>query len=409
MTTEPEQPIAPKGALHGLKVVDLTRVLAGPYCTQILGDHGADVLKVEAPQGDETRRWGPPFIDGSAAYFMGVNRNKRGMALDLRQEAGKEALFRLLETADVLIENFKPGSMEKWNMGYDDVLSVKFPRLIHAKVSGFGADGPMGGFPGYDAVIQAQAGMMSVNGVPGGGPTRLGIAIVDIATGMAAAIGINMALYERSHSGKGQFIETSLYDTGVSLLFPHYANYFLSGKTPVITGNRHTNLSPYDAYPTKTCGVFIAGGNDGQFRRLCKVLGVPELPDNPTFKDNAGRLTNQDALRALFEPLMAEWDGEDLAKTLMENGVPAGPVLTVPEVMEAEQTRVREMAIDINGFRTTGNPIKMSRTPADPKKKKPPKFGEETRAILADIGYSEDEIDAMIAAGAALDGSESAG
>ncbi|MEM9062701.1 MAG: CaiB/BaiF CoA-transferase family protein [Pseudomonadota bacterium] len=395
------------GALDGIRVIDLTRVLGGPFCTQWLGDHGADVIKIEPPQGDDVRHWGPPFDDeiGAASYFLGINRNKRGMALDLRQEAGKEALFKLLETADILIENFKPGSLEKWGMGYEEVLSKRFPRLIHAKVSGFGADGPMGGLPGYDAVIQAQAGMMSVNGVPGGGPTRLGIAIVDIATGMAAAIGINMALYERSKSGKGQFVETSLYDTGVSLLFPHYANYFLSGKTPVITGNRHTNLSPYDAYPTKTCDIFIAGGNDGQFKRLCGVLGVPEMPEDENFKDNAGRLTNQEALRARFEPLMAEWDGEELAQTLMKNGVPAGPVLTVPEVMEAAHTRHREMAIEIDGFRTTGNPIKMSRTPASPAKKKPPKFGEETRTILADIGYSQAEIEAMIAAGAALEGS----
>ena len=394
------------GALDGIRVIDLTRILGGPFCTQWLADHGAEVIKVEPPQGDDVRHWGPPFDDhaGAASYFLGVNRNKRGMALDLRQDAGKEALFKLLETADVLIENFKPGSMEKWGMGYEEVLQQRFPRLVHAKVSGFGADGPLGGLPGYDAVIQAQAGLMSVNGVPGGGPTRLGIAIVDIATGMAAAIGINMALYERSVSGRGQFLETSLYDTGVSLLFPHYANYFLSGKPPVITGNRHTNLSPYDAYPTKTCAVFIAGGNDGQFRRMCEVLGLPDLAENPDYANNAGRLTRQEELREIFAPRMAEWDGEELAAALMKAGVPAGPVLSVPEVMEAEQTRVREMAVDIDGFRTTGNPIKFSRTPAQPAQKKPPKFGEETRAILADLGYSGEEIEAMITAGAALDG-----
>ena len=288
-------------------------------------------------------------------------------------------------------------------MGFEDVLSQRFPRLIHCKVSGFGKTGPMGGYPGYDAVIQAQAGMMSVNGVPGGGPTRLGIPIVDIATGMAAVIGICMALFERNTSGKGQFIETSLYDTGVSLLFPHYANYFLAGSEPRITGNRHTNLSPYDAYPTKTCDIFIAGGNEGQFKRLCTVLGVPEIADKDPWNSNAGRLTNQEELRAIFEPLMAQWDGEALAKTLMDNGVPAGPVLTVPEVMNAEHTLHREMAIDINGFKTTGNPIKMSRTPAQPARLRPPKFGEETRAVLAEAGYSAEEIDAMIAAGAALD------
>lgn len=393
-------------ALDGVKVVDLTRILGGPFCTQWLGDHGAEVIKVEPPQGDDVRSWGPPFDDhaGAASYFLGVNRNKRGMALDLRTEKGKAVLFRMLEDADVMIENFKPGSLEKWGMGYEDVLRERFPHLIHCKVSGFGADGPMGGYPGYDAVIQAQAGLMSVNGIPGGGPTRLGIAIVDIATGMAAAIGIGMALYERSKSGKGQFIETSLYDTGVSLLFPHYANYFLSGKTPVITGNRHTNLSPYDAYPTRTCAIFVAGGNDGQFKRMCEVLGVPEMVDEDAFRNNAARLTHQEELRARFEPLMAQWDGKDLAKALMDAGVPAGPVLTVPEVMEAEQTRVREMTVEIDGFRTTGNPIKMSRTPAQPSRRKPPKFGEETREILAELGYGADEIEAMIAAGEALDG-----
>lgn len=393
------------GALDGVRVLDLTRILGGPFGTQWLGDHGAEVIKIEPPHGDDVRQWGPPFDEevGAASYFLGINRNKRGMALDLRMEEGRAILFRLLETADVLIENFKPGSMEKWSMGFETVLSKRFPRLIHCKVSGFGKTGPMGGFPGYDAVIQAQAGMMSVNGIRGGGPTRLGIPIVDIATGMAAVFGIAMALYERESSGKGQFIETSLYDTGVSLLFPHYANYFLSGKTPVITGNQHPNLSPYDAYPTRTCEVFIAGGNDSQFRRLCVVLGVPELAEDATFRNNAGRLTNQEALRARFEPLMAEWDGEDLARTLMENGVPAGPVLTVPEVMEAPHTLHREMTVEIDGFRTTGNPIKMSRTPARPDNLRPPKFGEETRTILAEAGYSPEEIDAMITAGAALE------
>ena len=393
------------GALDGVRVIDLTRILGGPFGTQWLGDHGAEVIKIEPPHGDDVRQWGPPFDEevGAASYFLGINRNKRGMALDLRMEEGKEILFRLLETADVLIENFKPGSMEKWGMGFEDVLSKRFPRLIHTKVSGFGKTGPMGGYPGYDAVIQAQAGMMSVNGVPDGGPTRLGIPIVDIATGMAAVIGIAMALYEREHSGKGQFIETSLYDTGVSLLFPHYANFFLSGNTPVITGNRHSNLSPYDAYPTKTCDIFIAGGNDGQFSRLCDVLGVPEMAKEPDFINNAARLTHQEELRARFEPLMAEWDGEELAKTLMDRGVPAGPVLSVPEVMEAPHTMHREMTVDIDGFRTTGNPIKMSRTPAQPARKRPPKFGEETRAILAEAGYSDEEIEAMLAAGAALE------
>jgi crotonobetainyl-CoA:carnitine CoA-transferase CaiB-like acyl-CoA transferase len=392
------------GALDGVRVIDLTRVLGGPFCTQWLGDHGAEVIKVEPPQGDDVRHWGPPFDEevGAASYFLGINRNKRGMALDLGQEKGREVLLRLLRTADVLIENFKPGGMEKWGLGYDR-LGPEFPRLIHCRVSGFGADGPLGGLPGYDAVIQAQSGMMSVNGTAGGEPTRLGIPMVDIGTGMAAAFGIAMALYEREKSGQGQYIDMTLYDTAVSTLFPHYANYFLSGEHPVITGNKHSNLAPYDVYPTRTCDVFIAGGNQGQFRRICEVLGAPEAVEDPRFKDNAARLGNQAGLRSLLEPLMVKWDGEELARTLMAAGVPAGAVLETHEVMAAPHTLHRKMTVEIDGFRTTGNPVKMSRTPARPDRKKPPRFGEETRAVLGEIGYSKDEIDAMIAAGAALD------
>ncbi len=396
------------GALDGVRVIDLTRVLGGPFCTQWLGDHGAEVIKIEPPQGDEVRHWGPPFDEdvGAASYFLGINRNKRGMALDLRSDDGKEALLRLLDTADVLIENFKPGGMEKWGLGYEDVLSKKFPRLVHCRISGFGADGPLGGLPGYDAVIQAQTGLMSINGIAGGEPTRLGVPIVDICTGMSAAIGICMALYEREASGLGQYIDATLYDTGVSVLFPYYANYFLSGKHPVITGNNHPNLSPYDVYPTKTCAVFIAGGNDGQFQKICNVLGIPDAPKDPQFSGNAARLQNQTALRALLEPLMREWDGEELARALMAAGAPAGAVLETHEVVAAPHTLHRQMTVNIGDFQTTGNPIKMSRTPAEPTRKRPPKFGEETRAVLAEIGYAADEIDAMIAAGAALDGAK---
>ncbi len=392
------------GALDGVRVVDLTRVLGGPFCTQWLADHGAEVIKVEPPQGDEVRHWGPPFDEevGAASYFLGINRNKRGISLNLGDEKGREALRRLLATADVLIENFKPGGMEKWGLGYD-VLGKEFPRLIHCRISGFGADGPLGGLPGYDAVIQAQSGLMSVNGEAGRQPIRLGVPIVDIATGMSAGFGIAMALYEREKSGQGQYIDMTLYDTAVSVLFPHYANYFLAGVHPKLTGNNHPNLSPYDVYPTKTCNVFIAGGNQGQFRRICEVLGVPDAPDDPKFCNNGKRLENAAALRALFEPLMAAWDGEELARALMAAGAPAGAVLETHEVVEAPHTLHRKMTVDIDGFRTTGNPIKFSRTPARPDRKKPPKFGEETRKVLEEVGYSAEEVDAMIAAGAALD------
>ena len=217
------------GALAGLRVIDLTRVLGGPYCTMVLSDHGAEVIKLEPPQGDETREWGPPFDDaGDASYFLGINRNKKGVALDLAKSAGREVLLRLLADADVLIENFKPGSMERWGLGYEDVLSKRFPRLIHCRVSGFGADGPLGGFPGYDAILQAMVGLMSINGTETSGPTRLGNPIVDIATGLFSTIAILMALHEPEKSGRGQFCDMTLHDCGMALLHPHAANFFLS-------------------------------------------------------------------------------------------------------------------------------------------------------------------------------------
>ena len=292
------------GALSGIRVVDLTRVLGGPYCTQILGDYGAEVIKVEPPQGDEVRDWGPPFDEAhDASYFIGVNRNKRSLGLDLGKPEGRDVLLRLLERADVLIENYKPGAMEKWGLGYDDVLKERFPRLIHCRISGFGADGPMGGLPGYDAVIQAMVGMFSINGMPpdaqdNGGPTRIGIPLVDLGTGLYAAIAVLMALVERARSGRGQFIDMTLYDAGIALMHPHIANYVLSGRVPGLTGNAHPNIAPYDKFATRTVDVFLAVGNDRAFGRLCAELGAPELADDPRFRTNRDRLGHRTELTA---------------------------------------------------------------------------------------------------------------
>ena len=231
------------GALAGIRVIDLSRILGGPYCGQILGDHGADVLKVEPPQGDDTRTWGPPFKDGVASYYMGLNRNKLGTQLDLASEQGRSVLLGLLAGADVLVENFKTGTMEKWGLGYEQ-LAQRFPRLIHCRVSGFGSDGPLGGLAGYDAAVQALTGIMSVNGEVGGEPLRVGLPVVDLVTGLNAAIGVLLALQERERSGKGQFVEASLYDCGLSLLHPHAANWFADGREPKLTGNAHPNIYP---------------------------------------------------------------------------------------------------------------------------------------------------------------------
>jgi crotonobetainyl-CoA:carnitine CoA-transferase CaiB-like acyl-CoA transferase len=389
------------GALAGIKIVDLTRVLGGPYCTQMLGDHGADVVKVEPPQGDETRTWGPPFKGDAASYFIGVNRNKRGIALDISKPQGRDVVFRLLEHADVLIENFKTGTLERWGMGYEDVLKERFPRLIHCRVSGFGADGPLGGYPGYDAVLQAMGGLMSVNGEPEGAPMRVGVPVVDLATGMNATIAILMAIIERARSGKGQFVEATLYDSAVALLHPHMANYFLSGKPPQRTGNSHSNVSPYDQFKTATKRVFLAIGNDRQYARLCAEIGRPDLAADPRFRSNGDRVTNRAALRVELEKAMATVDGEALTTKLLDLGVPAGPVLEVPDVINHKHTAHRLMVVEKDGYRGTGNPVKLSRTPASVRTL-PPQFGEATRAVLAEAGYGAAEIEALIAAGIAI-------
>jgi crotonobetainyl-CoA:carnitine CoA-transferase CaiB-like acyl-CoA transferase len=382
------------GALAGIKVVDLTRVLGGPYCTMILSDHGAEVIKIEPPQGDEVRDWGPPFHEGDASYFIGINRNKHAISLDIGKPAGREVVLRLLEGADVLTENFKPGSMEKWDLGYHDVLSQRFPGLIHCRISGFGGDGPLGGLPGYDAILQAMTGLMSVNGDANTGPMRLGTAIVDMGTGLYSAIGILMALHERAQSGRGQYLDMTLYDCGMALLHPQAANYFLNGKRPAGTGNPHPNLVPYDKYPTRTCDIFIASGNNGQFRKLCEQIGRPELALDPRFANNGERNANRDALGAELAAAFAQQDGNELADRLIRNGVPAGPVLPVDEATAAPHTAHREMVTELDWYKGLGTPIKLSRTPGGTRRP-PPRFGQDGAAVLARHGYSKAEIAAL--------------
>ncbi|MHB1303574.1 MAG: CaiB/BaiF CoA transferase family protein [Acidiphilium sp.] len=390
-------------ALSGLKIIDLTRVLGGPYCTMILADHGAEIIKIEPPQGDEVRDWGPPFLereDGArdASYFLGANRNKRAMSLDLALPEGRAVLLRLLEDADVLVENFKPGSLEKWRIGYD-ALSERFPRLIHCRISGFGADGPLGGLPGYDAVVQAMTGLMTINGNPAHGPVRMGTPIVDLGTGLYSALGIMMAVHERTRSGLGQFLDMTLHDTALALLHPAGANYLLSGKRPAATGNAHPNIAPYETYPTATCDIFIAGGNDGQFRKLCGLLGRPDIAADPRFSANADRLAHRMALRAALSEAMAAHDGAALAIRLIEAGVPAGAVQPVDAALESDHARHRNMVADLDGVRTLGTPIKFSRTPGGPRTK-PPVFAQDQDAILAAHGFSEQEVAALEAVGA---------
>ncbi|GAA5232750.1 CoA transferase [Verticiella sediminum] len=351
------------GALAGLRVLDLSRVLGGPYCTQILGDHGADVIKAEPPTGDETRGWGPPFEGDTAWYFRGVNRNKRGIVLDLAGDAGRELAHALLADADVLIENFKPGTLEKWGLGWD-VLSERYPQLVHCRVSGFGADGPLGGMPGYDACAQAMCGLMSVNGEPTNEATRVGLPVVDMVTGLNAAIGILLALQERGRSGRGQFIDITLYDCALSLLHPHAANFFGNGKIPRRTGNAHPNIAPYETVQAADAPVFLAVGNDRQFRTLAQVLEAPALADDPRYASNADRLAHRDALHASLAELLGRHQAGDIAQRLLRAGVPAAPVFTVDAALAQPHTVHRGMVLEGENYRAVASPIKLSRTPA---------------------------------------------
>jgi crotonobetainyl-CoA:carnitine CoA-transferase CaiB-like acyl-CoA transferase len=387
-----------EGALHGVKVVDLSRVLGGPYCTQILADHGAEVIKLEPPHGDDTRNWGPPFINDVAAYFSGVNRNKQGLSLDLSSDDGRQLLLELLAEADVLVENFKPGTLERWGMGYADVLSLRFPKLVHCAITGFGTSGPLGGLPGYDAIIQAMAGLMSVNGEEESGPMRVGVPIVDMVTGMNAALGILMALYERESSGRGQSLDTSLYDSGISFLHPHLANFFANGALPKRTGNSHPNIAPYATYKTGDEPIYLAVGNNRQFAKLCELLGAPEVADDPRFIDNATRCANRTGLRECLEALLVDHSCESLAQTLIQAGVPAGPVHDIATVVAHPHTKHRGMVVDIGEYRGTASPIKLSRTPAT-YRKPPPALGEDSKEIMTRLGIDDATQEQLIAAG----------
>ncbi len=399
--TRPQASTVTGGSLDGLRVVDLTRVLGGPYCTMILSDHGAEVIKIEPPQGDETRAWGPPFHDGDASYFIGVNRNKKSIALDLSKAEGRAVLLRLLDGADVLIENYKPGSMEKWGIGYD-ALSERFPRLIHCRVSGFGGEGPLGGMPGYDAVIQAMVGLMSVNGTPETGPVRMGTPIVDLATGLYSAIAILMALHERARSGRGQYLDMTLHDCGLALLHPQAPNHFLNGKRPAITGNSHPNLAPYSKFQTRTGEIFLAVGNDPAWRKFCQFLGLGALATDPRFATNGDRVTNREALEAILEERFATEDGVEITHRMLKAGLPAGPVLHVDEAVAAPHTAARGMVAEMGWFRALGTPIKMSRTPGGVRAL-PPRFGEHAEEVLSGAGYTADEIAALRESGVLVD------
>jgi len=387
-----------QGALAGIRVVDLSRVLAGPMCTQMLADHGAAVIKVEPPTGDDTRTLGPPFDEkGDAAYFNAINRGKQCISIDLTQAAGRTVLERLLQDADVLVENFLPGTMEKWGLGYDGWIKERFPRLIHCSISGFGADGPLGGLPGYDAVLQAMCGLMSINGDAASGPTRIGVPIVDHLTAYTALTGILLALHSRNASGAGQRVEVTLFDTALSLLVPHATNYFQSGTVPGLLGSAHPNIAPYDRFRCQDGEVFLGIMNRGQFEKFCAVVERPGLAGDERFRDNALRIAHRDELKCEIESAIGSWPRQALCDALMRAGVPAGPVNSVAEAFAQPHARHRQMLVQREGYRGVGLPVRLRTTPGAPGGN-PRSFNADAASVLRSIGYSAAETRGLVAA-----------
>jgi len=383
----------PQGSLAGTVVLDASRVLAGPFAGQLLGDHGAEVIKVESFDGDDTRGYGPPFVNGTAPYFMGLNRNKQDLALDLSGPEGIALLFELLGQVDVFIENFKASTWKKW--GVDDLsdLTHRFPRLVHCRVSGFGETGEFGGLPGYDAALQAMSGLMAVNGPPDIDACRIGIPIVDTCTGMYGCMGILLALLERDRSGRGQQVEVTLYDTAIAMLHPHVSNVLNGGKA-IRTGNGHPNIVPYDLFPTGTVPLFLAIGNDRQFRTLCTELGIQALGADPLYLTNRDRVVNREPLRAALLPPLSLQDGMTLFQRLMNLGVPCAPVLTVEEALALDHTVTREMVAELDGYRGPGIAVKLGRTPGSVRTP-PPAIGAHSQQVLTRFGLDADRIAAL--------------
>ncbi|MDH3011188.1 CaiB/BaiF CoA transferase family protein [Gordonia alkanivorans] len=396
---------ADHGILSGTRVLDLSRVLAGPYTAQILADHGAEVIKVEAPAGDETRGWGPPFEDEGAtsAYYQSLNHSKENICLDLRTDAGREVLGDLLAGADIVIENFKAGTMARWGFDYDTVLAERHPRMVYCRITGFGVDGPMGGLPGYDAVLQSFGGLMSVNGYPDGAPLRVGIPIVDIVAANMAVSGILLALYERDRSGRGQLVDMTLLDSVISLLHPHAANWVSGGAIPQRTGDFHPTVVPYQVFSARDGDFFVSAANDRQFRSLVGVLGVPELADDPRFVHNGERSRHRVELAAVLGARIAQWDRDDLAERLERAGVPASPVNDVAEALTSPQVRHRGLFLDTDEYRGVGVPISLSRS-AHRSPRPAVRRGAHTEEVLAALGYGPRRLAELRSSGVFGDG-----
>jgi CoA:oxalate CoA-transferase len=381
-------------ALEGIKVLDLTRVLAGPYCTMILADLGAEVIKIEIPgKGDDSRQFGP-YVNGESAYFMSINRNKKSMTLNLKKQEAKDLLLEMVKKADVIVENYRPGTMEKLGLGYDKLKEVN-PKLIYAAASGFGHSGPYSKRPAYDAIVQAMGGIMSITGQKGGKPTRVGPSIGDITAGLFTTIGILAALNYRNETGKGQKVDVAMLDCQVAILENAIARYFVNGVSPEPAGNRHTSIVPFEPFETSDGEIMVAAGNDVLWSKLCKELGVEELIDDERFKTNPLRNENYDELRPLLAERFKTKTTEEWKELLTKSGVPNGPINKIEHVVKDPQVLAREMVVEVDHkvagkTKLPGVPIKMSETQGTVRDAAP-LLGEHTEKILKEFAGLTDE------------------
>ena len=383
--------------LSGVTVVDVTSSLAGPSCTQLLASLGAEVVKVEPLGGDHARAWGPPFIDGEGAMFLASNASKRSFAVDLSSPRGLEALLRLADRSDVLVQSLRPGAAAQHGFG-PDVVRARNPRLVYCSIGAFGAKGPLRDQPGYDPLLQAAAGIMSVTGVDEMPPVRVGVSLIDFGTGVWAALGVLAALYERNTTGTGRTVDVSLYETALSLLSYQLVGYLGTGEIPGREGSALAQIAPYQVFATRDGELMVVAGNDKLFRELCRVLGIDEITTDPRFVTNPDRVRHRAELIALLEPPLREWATEELLTALIEAGIPASPVRNVGEAADHEQTRALGMLQTLGHFTTVAEPLSLDgervayRTP-------PPPVGAHTAEILRGLGYSDADVSALAADG----------